>query len=88
MDQVRVLSTLRFELVAIQRSFLIVWPGDPPTESQLLDLGETWMTAQAGDGVVFNDNLEIIAEVSLHRVLPVGETDRIVTSGAAWLAGE
>lgn len=88
MEQSRLLRALLFELQADQLRALIVWPSDPPKVTKLLDRRKTWLTAQAGDVVVFCGEPETIKVVSLYRVHPVDQCDRYVTSGAAWLAGE
>lgn len=53
-----------------------------------LDRKRSWLTTQACDVVWLRGDLETIKAVSLYRVHPVNQNDRLVTSAAAWLAGE
>lgn len=74
--------------MADQFRALIVWPDDPPKATKFVDRRKTWLTARAGDVIVFCGEPETIKAISLYRVHPVDQCDRVVTSGAAWLAGE
>lgn len=84
----REIRALMFELVADRFSGLIVRLDDPPKLTYLQNQQRTWLTAHAGDVVVFCGQLETIKAVSLYRVHPVDQNDRYVTSGVAWLAGK
>lgn len=85
MSPPRLLHTLLFELVNdFYRAFL-EWPADPtPSVASLKNRLKSWLTAEAGDALVFKGEGVVIASVQLYRVHPVDQNDRYVTSGAAW----
>lgn len=87
MSSPREIRALMFELVADRFSALIVRLDDPPKATYLQNQQRTWLTARAGDVVVFCGQMEIIEAVSLYRVHPVDQNDRYITSGAAWNLG-
>jgi hypothetical protein len=59
-----------------------------PHTARVLNRNKTWLTAQAGDVVWLRGELETIKAVTLYRVFPADQNDRVVTSAAAWMAGE
>jgi hypothetical protein len=77
-----------FELVSDPFAALIVWPEAPPASARLQSELKTWLTARAGDVVEFQGEPMTIKEVTLYSAHPADQRDRVVKSGAAWLAGE
>jgi hypothetical protein len=96
MSEPRTLHAIQVKLQAPEWLALIIWPADadsPRKCARLINSKRTWLAARAGDAVLVTWEGKTEAEryyiesITLYRVFPASENDRVVTSGQAWLDG-